>query len=108
MFEWLKHAFALKSGCATPSAAQQAIIDALCREIVVRQMTLPAQMILESSAPLHFLTGQLLRFVEPFLAAVLQPDAIKEFAEFLEKRGAVEFLSRRLEELQRDQETRRN
>ena len=63
-------------------------------------MVLPAQMMLESSAPLHFLTGQLLRFFEPFLSLLLAPTAVQDFATFLEKQGAVEYLSQRLSQLQ--------
>ena len=101
MFDWLKHAFAVEPrGPAIPSKKQTAAIDAVCREIVRRQMTLPAQMMLESSAPLHFVTGQLLRFVEPFLGVLLDPESVREFASFLEKRGAVEYLCRRLGELE--------
>ena len=98
---WLKNAFAVPvSSPVVPTAAQAAVIDAVCREIVRRQMVLPAQMMLESSAPLHFLTGQLLRFFEPFLSLLLAPTAIQDFATFLEKQGAVEYLSQRLSDLQ--------
>ena len=63
----------------------------------VARMTLPAQMVLDSSAPLSYLAGQSLRFFEPFLGAVLDPAGVREFAGFLEKRGAVEYLAKRLE-----------
>lgn len=102
MFQWLKHAFTVEaSGPPIPTPPQAVAIDAVCREIVRRQMVLPAQLMLESSAPLHFVTGQMLRFVEPFLGVLLEPAAVEDFATFLEKRGAVEYLCRRLEELQR-------
>ena len=98
-FDWLKHAFAVgPSEPVEPSPAQAAAIDAVCREIARRGMTLPAQMVLDSSAPLSYLAGQSLRFFEPFLGAVLDPAGVREFAGFLEKRGAVEYISRRLEE----------
>ena len=97
---WLKHAFAVAPpGQAEPSPTQGAAIDAVCREIARRGMTLPAQMVLDSSAPLSYLAGQSLRFFEPFLGAVLDPAGVREFAGFLEKRGAVEYISRRLEEM---------
>jgi hypothetical protein len=100
MFAWIKHAFAVEpSGPVEPSAAQAAAIDAVCREVARRGMTLPAQMVLDSSAPLSYLAGQSLRFFEPFLGAVLDPAGVREFAGFLEKRGAVEYISRRLEEV---------
>ena len=98
MLNWLKHAFAVEpSGPVEPSPAQAAAIDAVCREIARRGMTLPAQMVLDSSAPLGFLAGQSLRFFEPFLTTVLDPVGVREFAGFLEKRGAVEYIATRLE-----------
>ncbi|WP_373652108.1 MULTISPECIES: hypothetical protein [unclassified Schlesneria] len=101
MLEWLKHAFAVNpTGPVQPTLSQQAAIDAVCREIIRRHMTLPAQMMLESSAPLNFVTGQLLRMVEPFLGLILDGASIRDFASFLEQRGSLEYISRRLQELQ--------
>ena len=101
MFNWLKHAFSVEStDSAVPSAAQARAIDFVCREIVRRQMTLPTQMMLESSMPLHFLSGQMLRFFEPFLATLLDPVEIEDFATFVEQRGAVEYICRRMDALQ--------
>lgn len=100
MFEWLKHAFSVNATVPLqPTASQLTAIDAVCREIVRRKMTLPAQMLLESSAPLNFVAGQLLRFVEPFLALVLDANSIRDFASFLEHRGSLEYISSRLQEL---------
>lgn len=98
MFNWLKHAFAVESpGAVNPTPRQAAAIDAVCREIAKRGMTLPAQMVLDSSSPLSYLAGQSLRVFEPFLGAVLDPAGVREFAGFLEKRGAVEYIAKRLE-----------
>ena len=98
MFNWLKHAFAVESsGVVEPTPRQAAAIDAVCREIAKRGMTLPAQMVLDSSGPLGFVAGQSLRFFEPYLALVLDPVGVREFAQFLEKRGAVEYIAKRLE-----------
>ena len=101
MFEWLKHAFAINSVAPPqPTASQAKAIDAVCREIIRRQMTLPAQMLLESSAPLSFVAGQLLRFLEPFLGLILDAASIRDFASFLEHRGSLEYICHRLQELQ--------
>ena len=101
MLNWLKHAFAVESGnAAIPTAVQAQSIDRVCREIIRREMTLPTQMFLQSSMPLHFLAGQTLRFFEPFLSTLLDPVAIRDFASFVERRGAVEYICRRLQELQ--------
>ncbi len=101
MRNWLKHAFALESPDAVaPSATQSQVVDLICREIVRRNMVLPAQMLLESSAPMHYLGGQILRFVEPFLGVLLEPAGIRDFAAFLERPGAVQYLCGRLDERQ--------
>src|SRR6478609_8860114 len=101
MRNWLKHAFAIESPDAVaPSASQSQVIDLICREIVRRNMVLPAQMLLESSAPMHYLGGQILRFVEPLLGVLLEPTAIRDFAAFLERPGAVQYICGRFDELQ--------
>ena len=101
MLNWLSHAFAIEPpGPAVPTPSQAAVIDRVCREVIRRQMTLPAQMLLDSSAPLNFLVGQSLRFFEPFLTTVLDPAGIREFATFLERRGAIEYISQRMGELE--------
>lgn len=100
MLDWLKHAFAIDpSGAALPSHSQAKAIDRVLREVVRREMILPAQLILDSSGPLSYVAGQSIRFFEPFLATILDPAATREFAAFLERRGAVEYISKRLEEL---------
>ena len=63
-------------------------------------------MLIESSAPLNFLTGQTLRFIEPVLGAVLDPAGIRDFASFLEQRGALEYICQRLTELQATEEAK--
>ena len=100
-FGWLKHAFAIEPDVPPiPTGGQAKVIDTVCREIIRRGLSFPARMTLETSAPLHYLAGQTLRFVEPFLAAVLDPEQIREFAAFLERKGAVEYICGRLEVLQ--------
>ncbi len=107
MLKWLKHAFSVEaSSSPRPSPSQEKAIDAVCREIVRRRMTLPAQMFFESSVPLHFLAGQMLRFLEPVLAVALDPAGIRDFASFLEQRGALEYIGKRMEDLQADGETK--
>lgn len=102
MLKWLKHAFSVSSPSNPPgpSAVQAKIIDAVCQEIVRRRMILPAQMLFESSSPVHFLSGQMLRFFEPVLGTVLDSAGIRDFASFLEQRGALEYICQRLAELQ--------
>jgi hypothetical protein len=103
VWNWLKHAFAVAPpGSAQPSVEQATAIDAVCREIVRRELTLPAQMLLDSSAPLSFLAGQSLRLFEPFLGVLLNPESVRQFATFLEQPGALDYIANRLDELRRD------
>ena len=100
LFAWIRHAFAIEpAGAVQPTPLQASAIDRVCREIVRRELTLPAQMMLDSSVPLSYMAGQSLRFFEPFLTTVLEPASIREFAAFLERRGALEYISQRLEEM---------
>jgi len=100
LFDWFKHAFAVEPpGPAQPTPEQASAIDAVCREIARRELTLLAQMLLDSSVPLGYLAGQSLRVFEPFLGAVLDPASVKQFATFLEQRGAIEYIAGRLDEL---------
>lgn len=99
--KWLRHAFALDDGTpAEPTPAQAAAIDRVLSEIVRRRLTTPAAMLLETCRPLNFVGAQVVHFFSPLMRAVLATNAQDDFAKFLEKRGCVDYLLRRLEELQ--------
>lgn len=103
MFHWLKHAFALEPpGPAEPTEPQRAAIDRVLRLVVARELTTPALMFLESVRPLNYLSAQTLHFFSPFVSALGDARAWDEFAQFLERRGAIDFLCQRLEELDRE------
>ena len=98
---WLTHAFAVDPpGPAEPTPEQRAVADSVCREIVRRHLTTPALMFLEMSRPLNFVGAQALHFFAPFLSAVTSADGHKHFATLLEQRGSVDYLCRRIEELE--------
>lgn len=101
MLNWLKHAFSVaRPESVVPTRSQADLIDRACREIVRRNMTLPAQMLLESSAPLHYLAGQTIRFMEPMLGTILNAQELRDFAAFLEQPGSMALICQRLQELQ--------
>src|SRR5262245_129131 len=105
--EWLKHAFAVGPAAPfEPTQPQRELVDRLCREIVARRLTTPALLFLESVSPLGFLTGQALQFFEPCLTAFGGAQACEQFATMLEHRGSIDWLSRRLEEIAREQAPR--
>lgn len=99
-FDWLKHAFAIEpDGPVEPTEVQRVIVDRLCRQVHSRGLATPALIFLESVSPLNYVSSQTLHFFAPVLAAVADEAACRELAEFLEHRGSVEYLCRRIEEL---------
>jgi hypothetical protein len=99
-FDWLKHAFAIeKERPVEPSEAQKAVVDRLCRQLVARGLTTPALLFLESVRPLNYISSQTLHFFTPVLSTIADAKACQDLAEFLEHRGAVDYLCRRIEEL---------
>lgn len=101
MIQWLKHAFAVDPpGPAEPTDEQRAAVDTICGEVVRRRMVLPALMALEMSRPLNYVGSQAIHFFTPIISALTDADAHRHVAEFLEKRGSVEYLCSRIEELE--------
>jgi len=99
---WLKHAFAIdvnEGEDVTPSAEQTDAIDRVMKEIHRRKMSVPSSMFLETCRPLNYVGSQLLVFFSPILKVTLGINAQDAFARFLEQRGSIDYLLRRLEEL---------
>ena len=98
--DWLKHAFAIeKEGPLEPTEAQKALVDRLCRQVVARGLAAPALVFLESARPLNYVSSQALQFLMPVLSTVAEPQACQDLAEFLEHRGSVDYVCRRIEAL---------
>lgn len=104
---WFAHAFAVeKPGEIAPTPEQCEIVDRLCREVVRRGLSTPALMALEMSRPLNVLGASALHMLQPIIATVMNGQAAKEFALFLEHRGSIDFLCARIEHF--ESESRRN
>jgi hypothetical protein len=96
--EWLRRAFAIdKPGPAAPTPEQAAVIDRLCAEVVRRRLTGPALLVLEMHRPLNYVAAQVLHFFQPLLAIVADTGGYTEFAQFLERRGSIDYVCLRLE-----------
>jgi hypothetical protein len=103
--DWLKHAFAIEpDGSVEPNDAQKAVVDRLCQQVVARGLVMPALVFLESVRPLNYVSSQALTFFSPILSAIADPQACQHVAEFLEHRGSVEYLCRRIEEIAKNAE----
>lgn len=99
--EWLKHAFAVgRAEPAEPTEAQRDLVDRICREVVRRRMTVPAQIALEMARPMNYMSAQLMHFFEPFLTVLTDAVAYNHLSSFLEQRGSVEYISERLQAIE--------
>ena len=99
--QWLKHAFAVDPpGPAEPTDAQRPVVERICREVVRRHLTTPALLFLEMSRPLNNVGAHLLHFFTPVLSVFADAAQLREFARFLERRGSIDFLCRRIEDLE--------
>lgn len=98
--QWLAHAFAVeRPEDFAPTAEQQQIADRICREIIRRDMVTLAILTLETCRPLNYIGSQAIHFFAPFLSFLVDPKAQNVFADFLEKRGSIEWMCQRLEKL---------
>lgn len=98
MWDWLKHAFAVEtkqSLAVTPRQAE--LVERACEEVVRRRMVTPAMIMLETGRPLHFVASQAIHFFEPIVGSLFDASDMREFANFLEQRGSVDYLVERLE-----------
>jgi len=99
--KWLKHAFAIDSLAEIePNKTQRALIERLCSEVVRRRLTTPALFLLESSRPLNYVSAQFLHFLQPIATVLADTNEYQNLTLFLEQRGSIEYICRRLEALE--------
>ncbi len=108
----LKHAFAVDApGAVEPTEAQRPAVEWVCMQVAKRNMTLPGLIVLEMTRPLNYLGAQVMHFSRPGVWAIAPSrlySGYKNFAEFLEHRGSIEYMCRRIEELEAEYLTQRN
>jgi hypothetical protein len=102
----LKHAFAIEEpGPTEPTPAQRAPVDWMCDLAARKHMTTPACMALQICRPLNWLVAMTLHFFSPAVWAVA-PDRLfrhyRSFAGYLEHRGSIDFMIRRIEQMEAD------
>ncbi|HUG93407.1 MAG TPA: hypothetical protein VML55_21390 [Planctomycetaceae bacterium] len=103
----LSHAFAVEPpGAAEPTEPERAAVERVCREVVRRHLTTPALAFLQMSQPLNYLASQAMHFFLPIVSAVVDTEGARHFAEFLEHRGSIEYICRRLEALEDEAKVR--
>lgn len=67
-------------------------------------MSVPVSFSLELFRPLNFIGAQAMHVLAPFVALSGPAENYRQFAAFLEKRGSIDYLLQRIEELQRQSE----
>lgn len=102
--EWLKHAFAVDPpGPVEPTEAQKPVVEWACREIARRRLATPGLILLEMTRPLNFLAANAMHFFQPAFWALMRQQTLENyehFSQFLEKRGSMEYLIQRVEEIE--------
>ncbi len=95
---WLKHAFAVDTTDGEPiSPEMSALLDRVADEVKRRRLDLPAQMFLEMSRPLNRISAQVLHFFHPIASCLFSGRDLQLWAEFLERRDAIDELIARLD-----------
>lgn len=105
--KWLKHAFALDPpGPAEPTESERAVVERLCQELVRRHMDGVALVALESCRPLNYLGAQALHVIAPLVGVLVSTQGLRQLAGFLERRGSIDYLCARIEELRHQLEAK--
>jgi len=111
MREKLRHAFAVDPpGPAQPTPEQAEAVEWVCLQVARRHLTLPGLIGLEMGRPMNFIASQMMHVFEPAIWAIARQrthEGYKHFAQFLEQRGAMEYIANRLEELEDEMSARK-
>lgn len=103
--QWLQHALAVEpQGPCEPTERQRVLVERICQAIVRRRLIMPALLGLELFRPSNFLAAQMLHFLGPLATVLLDASSYEELARFLERRGSVDFISQRIEAIQKDRQ----
>lgn len=100
----IRHAFQVDRGPIEPTEAQRLVVDRVAMAIARRHLTTPALLFLELSRPLNYIAAQAMHYFHPIASAVLDTRGYEVFAQFLEHRGSVDFLCRRIEHFEQEYE----
>ncbi len=100
----LKHAFAVDvPGAVEPTDAQRPAVEWVCAQVAKRHLTLPGLIALEMMRPLNWIGAQVMHMTSPGVWAIAPKHiygGYNDFAKFLENRGSMEYMCRRIEELE--------
>ena len=105
---WLKNAFHIDPpGSSGPTEEEKPSVEWLCKQVAKRHLTTPGLIGLEMSRPLNWIAAQTMHYTSPGIWAIAPKhihENYKHFASFLERRGSIDYLCRRIEELEAEYE----
>ena len=100
----LKHAFAVDApGAVEPTEQQRPAVEWICTQIAKRHLSTPGLIFFEMTRPLNYLGAQVMHLTSPGVWAIAPRNVYGgyiHFAEFLERRGSMEYMCQRIEELE--------
>lgn len=88
----------------TPLEDEDAAIEALARHVVREGMSAAVIVMLESSKPISFLTGQAAILATPLVGGFINPARLERYAELFGDRRFIERLIRRIDELEAEKD----
>jgi hypothetical protein len=104
--EKFRHAFQVDPpGPAEPTPEQQVTVDGFCREVARRGLGTAGLIALEMGRPLNFIAAQTMHFFSPAVWSIAKPRTwgrYKQFATYLERRGAIDYMTRRIEHFEKE------
>ena len=80
------------------SPEDRALLERLAQRVVEMRLETPAILTLEGARPLSLLAGQAMLFFEPFAQALFRYADYRRLAALIERRDALEMLTRMIEE----------
>ena len=96
----LKNALSLERYQRPLTESDRQLLNRLAREIIQREMQIPAIFILESAKPLSYLGSQALAFFQPILSGLFVGNDYKQIQNILERSHSIDFLLQILEKQQ--------
>ena len=102
----LRHAFAVDPpGPVEPTPQEQEAVERFCQWFARRHWSTPSVVLLETIRPLNYVISQGMHFFAPGVSAIVRQPSYERYgqlAEFLERRGSIEYLARRIEQIEQD------
>lgn len=98
--ESFRHAFGIDEKEEGLNDEEKKVIELIARGIIVRRLSVPAVVFLESVKPLNFIGSQAMVFLRPIISAIFPTKTYNTIEKILEKRQGIEYLLERIENIE--------